>query len=195
MNRQDILELCRRALLLDDDAFEDIRYEEQFTAVSVIAAALGVFMAGIGAWWFGEVILDGTPDGWFVDTVFLGTFFTFVLFAAGAAITFVMMTRVFGIEDVPIDEFARVVLFTHAPYALGFFVFLPELGFALGLLSVIAVFFYTVYGVGVAFRGESRLAVAASVLAGLGFWLTVLTLISGPGSHFATGVFVYGLVD
>jgi hypothetical protein len=70
------------------------------------------------------------------------------------------------VEDVPVDEFARVILFTHAPFGLGLFVFVPEIGFAIGVLSLIAVFFYSVYGVGVAFRGESRLGVAVSVLAG-----------------------------
>jgi hypothetical protein len=195
MNRQHIWDLVRRALLLDDDAFEEIRAEDAFTALSLGAAAAAVFLAGIGAWLFGLAVLDSTPDGWFLDTVFLGSFFTLALFAAGAAITYLLMTRVFQIEDVPVDEFARVILFTHAPYGLGLFVFLPEIGFAIGMLSIIAVFFYSVYGLGVAFRGESRLGVAASVLAGLVFWLLVITLISGPGSNYATGVFVFSLID
>jgi hypothetical protein len=33
------------------------------------------------------------------------------------------------------------------------------------------------------------------VLAGLIFWLLLITLISGPGSNYATGVFVFSLVD
>lgn len=195
MNRDDITDLLSRALTLDDSAFEEIRVEERFTALSLGAAVLGVLLAGIGSWLFGLTVLDDTPDGWFLDTVLLGTFFTLALFAAGAAITFLLMTRVFHIEDVPVDEFARVILLTHAPFGLGLLVFVPEIGFAFGVLSLIAVFFYSVYGVGVAFRGESRLGVSVSVAAGLMFWVTMITMISGPGSSYAPGVFVFSLVD
>ncbi len=197
MSREEIWDLGRRALLLDDSAFDELRYEESFTLLAVLAAVGAVFLAGVGAWLFGYTVLDSTPDGWLIDTLFLGTFFTFILFAAGSSITYLLMARVFHIEDVQMEEFARVALLAYAPYGLGLLVFVPEIGFAIGVLSIIGVFFYSVYGIGVAFseESESRLSVAASVLAGLMFWLLLITLISGPGSNYATGVFVFSLLD
>jgi hypothetical protein len=195
MKNEEIWDLLKRAMLLDDSAFDEIRYEDSLTAVAVLAAVGAIFLAGVGAWLFGITVLDSTPDGWLLDTLFLGTFFTFVLFAGGSAITYLLMTRVFHVEDVQIEEFARVALLAYAPYGLSFFVFVPEFGFVFGILSIIAVFFYSVYGIGVAFSQESQAGITASVLAGLIFWLLLITLISGPGSNYATGVFVFSLID
>ena len=188
------LNRLQRILVLDDTVFDEIRDDIRFTAVSLGAAVGAVFLAALGAWLYGETVLDGTPDGWFVDTVVLGSFFTIILFGAGIAVTYLLLAQVFRVEGIPVDDFARVALVTHAPYALGLLVFVPEIGFTFGILSVVGTVFYSMYGVGAAFRDASRTAALFSVLAGSLVWMLLIPVISDPGNNYVTGVFVYSLI-
>ncbi len=185
----------RRLLLLDDSVFDEIRNDVAFTPASLAAAAGAVFLAALGAWLFGETVLDRAPDGWFVDTVVLGSFFTAILFGAGMAVTYLLLVQLFRVEDIPVDDYLRVTLITHAPYALGLLVFVPEIGFTFGILSVLGTLFYTMYGLGASFRDVSGTAALFSVLAGALVWLLLIPVISDPGSGYVTGVFAYSLID
>ena len=84
----------RRAIMLDPAAFEEARDDAPFTVFAAGAAALAVFLAAIGAWLWAETVLNVTPNGWFVDTMFIGTILTLVLFAGGIAAIYLMLTRV-----------------------------------------------------------------------------------------------------
>ena len=188
------LNRLQRILVLDDTVFDEIRDDIRFTPVSLGAAVGAVFLAALGAWLYGETVLDVTPDGWFVDTVVLGSFFTAILFGAGIAVTYLLLAQVFRVEGIPVDDFVRVAFVTHAPYALGLLVFVPEIGFTFGMLSVIGTVFYSMYGVGAAFRDVSRTAALFSVLAGSLVWMLLIPVISDPGNNYVTGVFVYSLI-
>jgi hypothetical protein len=194
MTTEIVLNRLRRILLLDDAVFEEIRDDATFTPVAAGLAAGAVFAAALGAAIFGETVLDSSPEGWVTDTIVLGTLFTLVLFGAGAFVTYLVLTQVFGTEDVAADDFARVSLTTHFPYALGLLVMLPEVGFTFGILSVLATVFYSIYGIGAAFRAPTRTAPVFSVLAGSMVWLLLIPIISDPGSNWVTGVFVYSLI-
>jgi hypothetical protein len=193
MPTEAIFSRIRRALLLEDAAFVEIRDDATFTPFAIGLAAIAVLVAGFGAFLYSETVLDFVPDGWFVDTVILGTIFTALLFMAGIAVTYVMITQVYRLDIAP-DALARVALVGYLPFVLGFFVFIPELGFAFGILSVAAMFFYTIYGLRAALPGASGMAVMLSVLAGFAVWAILIPLISDyPDNNFVTGVFVYGL--
>ena len=188
-----IIGRIRRILLLDAAAFEEVRDDASFTPVSVGAAVVAVLLAAIGAWLYGETVLDFTPDGWFVDTVVLGTLFTVLLFLAGMGVIYVLLTQAYRYEIAP-DALVRVLAMTHLPFALGLLIFLPEIGFGFGVLSVAAMFYYTIYGIRAAIPNSDPLSVMISVAAGFAVWAMVIPLISDPGDNFVTGVFVYGLI-
>jgi len=78
--------------------------------------------------------------------------------------------------------------------ALGLLVCIPELGFVFGLLSVIAVFYWSLFALRAALPAASELHLAAAVIAGMCLWAVMIPFISGPGNEFVTGVFVYGLI-
>jgi hypothetical protein len=189
-----ILSRVRRMLTLDTSVFPEVRDDRRFTSAAAAIAVGAVLVSALGAFLYGETVLDFTPDDWFLDTVILGSLFTMMLFAAGIAVTYLVLAQAFQVNVDP-EGLARVLGFTYAPYALGFFVFLPEVGFTFGILSVVAMYYYAASGLRAAVPAAGAGAVAVSVAAGFVLWLTVMALVSDPGDNFFTGVFVYSIVD
>lgn len=189
-----ILSRLRRMLLLDSNVFTEVYDDRRFTTIVAGLMGAAVFIAGLGAYLYGETVLDYRPDDWFLDTVILGSLFTIILFAVGITVSYLVLAQVFSIA-VTLDGLARVLAMTYTIYALGFFVFLPEIGFTFGALSIAAMLYYAVYGVRAVTPNSS--AGAALVATGAGFvvWITVLALISDPGDNFFTGAMVYSVWD
>src|SRR5436309_13956489 len=127
MTVDQVIARIRRILMLEPAAYEEVRDDTQFTFVSIGAAAVAVLLAAIGAWLFGETVLDPAPGLGFADTVIFGTIFTIVLFLIGVAVIYLMLSQVFGEEITP-DALVRVVTLTHLPFGLGLFVFIPQIG-------------------------------------------------------------------
>jgi hypothetical protein len=195
MPAEQVLARIRRALLLDSTAFEEVRDDAAFTPYAIAAAAVAVLLAGFGSWLWGEVVLDYTPSGWFVDTVILGSIFTALLFLAGVLVTYVVLTQVYR-ETAAADAIVRLVTLTYIPFGLGFLVFIPQIGFAFGILSIGAMFFYTIFGLRSAYPAIAPMHVMVAVLAGFAVWAVMIPLISdAPDNNFTTGVFVYSLFE
>lgn len=192
-----VIARLRRALLLDPTAFEEARDDVAFTPYALGALAIAVLIAGFGAFLWSETVLSSSfdTDGWFFDTFILGSIFTILLFLAGIAITYVMLTQVYK-ESMTPDALARVVAIGYLPFGVGALVLIPEIGFAFGILSIAAMFFYSIAGIRAAFPGVDDMKALISVTAGFAVWACILLLISDGGSdNFATGVFVHGLFD
>ena len=99
MTLDQIIARIRRAMLLDVTAYEETRDDSTFTLFSVGAAGVGIVLAAIGAWLYGETVIDDpAPGTGFVDTVILGTIFTAVLFIIGALAIYLLLGQVFGQE-------------------------------------------------------------------------------------------------
>ena len=181
--------------MLEPAAYEEVRDDTQFTFVSIGAAAVAVLLAAIGAWLFGETVLDPAPGLGFADTVIFGTIFTIVLFLIGVAVIYLTLSQVFGEATTP-DALVRVVTLTHLPYGLGLFVFIPQIGFAFGLASIAATFYYTVFGIRSAYPNVDNLRAMITVLLGFAVWAILIPVISDyPDNNWVTGVFVYSLID
>ncbi len=93
MTVDEVIARIRRALMLEPAAFEEVRDDTNFTLVSIGSAGIAVLLAAIGAWLFGETVLDPAPGLGFVDTVIFGTIFTVVLFLIGVAVIYLIWTR------------------------------------------------------------------------------------------------------
>ena len=194
MPTQQIIDRIRRALSLDQAAFEEIRDDAAFTPYAAALAAAAVLLAALGAWLFGETVLTFTPDGWFVDTFILGSIFTILLFMAGVGVTYVVLAQVYR-ETIAPDALVRIVTLGYLPFALGLLVLIPEIGFGFGILSIAAMFFYTVFGLRAAYPAIEPLRIVVAVLLGFAVWGMILPLIGElPNNNFAAGVFVFGLI-
>ena len=194
MPTQEFIDRIRRALSLDQAAFEEVRDDAAFTPFAAALAAAAIVVAGLGAYLWGETVLDYTPDGWFVDTLILGSIFTLLLFMAGVGVTYVVLAQVYR-EMVAPDALARIVALGYLPFALGLLVFIPDIGFGFGILSIAAMFFYTVFGLRTAYPAIASLRIVVAVLLGFAVWGMILPLVGEhPNNNFATGVFVFGLI-
>lgn len=189
----ELIARLRRAMMLDATAFEEARDDETFTVPALGIAAGAVLIAAIGTFLWSEFVADGT-SGVFVDAVILGTIFLLLLWAAGIAVTYAVLTQAFRESAAP-DALARVMALGHVPFALGLLVFIPGVGFAFGLLSVAMVLFYTIYGIRAAFPSIDPRRVLVSVVAGFAVWAMILPLLTGPGDTFAPGVFIYEVTE
>ena len=189
-----ILSRLRRLIMLDATVFPEVRDDRSFTPVVAGLAAGAVFLAGLGAFLYGQTVLPFTPDNWFLETAIMGSIFTIILLAASIALTYVVLAEIFKVS-VTLDGLGRVLALCYTVYALSFFVFLPEVGFTFGMLSIAAMFYYSVTGLRAAAPEASAGAAVLSVGAGFVLWITVMALISDPGDNFFNGPFVYSIVD
>jgi hypothetical protein len=196
MPTEQIFSRIQRAMMLDPRAYEETRDDATFTPYALAAAAIAVFLAALGAWLWAETVLSVTPDGWFVDTVILGFMFTAFLFLAGIGVTYAVLTQVLREEIPSIDGFLRVALVGHLGYAVSFLVFIPEIGFAFGLLAVAFVYFDTIFGIRASYPNAGTFNVALAVTIGVLVWAFLIPLISDyPDNNFVTGPFVYSILD
>jgi hypothetical protein len=185
--------IVRRALLLEEGAWAELRDNASFTPFAAGLAAAAILLAGLGSWLFGETVLEYKPDGWFIDTFVLGSIFTILLFSAGIGITYVVLTQVYR-ETIPPDALARIVAVGYLPFALGLLVFIPEIGFGFGLLSIAAMFFYTIFGLRAAYPAIDPLRIMIAVSLGFVIWGGIIPLVGEwPDNNFAAGAFVFGL--
>jgi hypothetical protein len=192
MNANEILEVLRRVLLLDKTVFQQVRDDPGLTGPAAAGAAIAVLIAGLGAWLYGQTVLEGYSFSFF-DTVVLGTLFTIILVMAGFGVTYVVLIQALRIDIAP-DALVRLLAVGHLPYALGLLVFFPDLGYAFGLLSILGVFWWTLFALRSALPAANELKLAASVVAGMAVWMAIIPFISGSDNEFVTGVFVYGLI-
>jgi len=186
----------RRAFMQDYSVYEEVRDDATFTPYVAAGVAIAVLFGGIGAWLWAETINDHTPDGWFFDTVIIGTIFTVILFAAGIAAMYFLLTQVLR-ETVPtLDGFIRVAALGHLSYAAALLVFIPEFGFAFGLLAVAFVYFDTITGIKSAYPSVGMLNTVVAVTVGVAVWLVLLPIITAsPDNNWVTGPFVYSLFE
>jgi hypothetical protein len=115
---------------------------------------------------------------------------------AGIGLMYVMLTQALR-ESVPtLDGFFRVTLLAHVSYAAALLVFVPELGFAFGLLAVAFVYFDTVNAIRAAYPLVGVFNAVIAVTAGVAVWLILVPLITGsPDNNWVTGPFVYSLFE
>ncbi len=91
MTSELILSRLRRMIMLDATVFPEVRDDRSFTPVVAGLAAAAVFMAGLGAFLYGQTVLSFTPDNWFLETAIMGSIFTIILLAASIALTYVVL--------------------------------------------------------------------------------------------------------
>jgi hypothetical protein len=93
-------------------------------------------------------------------------------------------------EDVRPEEVLRVAGFATAPLAIGFFIFIPGIGFGVGLMAVALLLTFTTIAIHRAFDVPLERALVAAV-AGCGVWSLSVALLASGDNPFGPGVFVF----
>jgi hypothetical protein len=183
------LAVLRRAFTLEEDAWVELRDNASFTGICGGLAAAVALLGGLGAWLWGVFNLTSTPDGFFVDTVILGTIFTLLLLAGWFVITYVILVQVFRVT-IALDALIRVFAVAIVPLALGFLVFIPELNFWIALSSIAFTLGLLAFALRAAFS-VTRMQAIQATLAGFAVFAIVLSLLITANDIFATGAFVF----
>ncbi len=189
MPTEQIIARVRRALLLDSTAFDEVRDDTAFTPYALILAVIAAFAGGLGAFLWSSVILDHTDD-FFLKATILGTLFLVILWIAGIFLAYVILAQLYR-ETVTADGLLRVMSLAQIPFAVSLLVFIPVLGFTLGVLAIAAMFFYSNFGIRSAYPAIDPLRVLIAVLAAFALWLVVMTILTTNSNPFAPGTFVY----
>jgi hypothetical protein len=181
--------IIRRALMGEEEAWGELRDNASLTVFAGVVLVLVALLGGIGAWLWGEFMFDYTPDDWFVDTVILGTIFTIILLVAWAAVTYLLLTSVFGATVAP-DAMLRIFAVALIPYALTILMFIPEVNFFIALGSLAIVFCLLKFGVQTAFS-VSRMHAAQATLAGFAVFAILMALLITVDNRWVTGPFIF----
>jgi hypothetical protein len=190
MTFEQVISRIRRALMLDETVFVEVRDDVVFTLFALASAAVAVLIGGIGSFLWGKVVLDSTPDGFLLDTIVLGSFFLIILWAIGVLVTYLILAQLYR-EEVTTDGLARVLALCHVPFALSLLVFLPEIGFGFGVLAIAAMFFYSNIGLRAAYPNIAPMRIMVSVFAGFAVWTMFLPILTGHDNAFAPGTFIF----
>ncbi len=190
MSMQQVIDRIRRALSLEQAAFEEIRDDAAFTPVAGGVAAAAIVVAGLGSYLWAVFNDVGDKGEFFVDALILGSIFAALLWLAWVALSYVILSQVYR-ETVAPDALFRITAVGAVPFALGLLVFIPGIGFGIGLLSIVLMFFLTVFGLRAAFPSIDPLRVVLAVSAGFAVWALILPLLSSPENPFSPGIFVF----
>ena len=187
--QEQFLAVLKRALTLEEGAWVELRDNTSFTGVCGGLAAAVALLGGLGAWLWGEFNLTSTPDGFFVDTVIMGTIFTLLLLAGWFVVTYVILVQVFR-ATIALDALIRVFAVAIVPLALGFLVFIPELNFWIALSSITFTLGLLAFALRAAFS-VTRMQAIQATFAGFAVFAIVLSLLITANDIFATGAFVF----
>lgn len=190
---EQFIAVLRRALFLEEDAWTELRDNATFTPIAAGLLVVAVLLGGIGAWLWGEFNFSSTPDGWFVDTVILGSIFTLVLLAAWIAVTYAVLVYMFGVSVAP-DALLRVFAVGFVPWALTLLVFILELNFFIAFAAVALALCLLWFGIRNAFS-VGRMQTIQAVLAGFAVFAIVLAILVTVENRWANGPFVFELTE
>jgi len=190
---EQFITLVRRALMLDEEAWGELRDNTAFTPIAAGLLVVLVLLGGIGAWLWGEFNFDGTPDGWFVDTVVLGSIFTLVVLAIWIAVTYAVLVYGFGITVAP-DALLRVFAVAFIPYALTLLLFILEINFFIAFVAVALVLCLLKFAIQTAFAVPAMRAMLA-VLAGFAVFAIILAILVTVENRWANGPFIFEQVE
>ena len=195
--REQFIALARDALVLRESAWRELRDSPTLTPAALLVATVAILLGGFGAYlWAVVADVQTIPDispgkgDFLVDAFLLGSIMVALLWLGGVVAAYVVLSQVYR-EAVAGDALLRIAAVGAAPFALGLLVFIPGIGYGIGLVSIALMFFVTVFGVRAAYPAIDPLRVVVALLAGFAVWAMVLPLLSDTGNPFTPGAFVF----
>lgn len=188
MDTQLLFSRLIRCLLLDANAYEELRTSSEATASAVLVALVASYLAGVGGllWTFAAAAYVD-HSRFFLRSFLAGSAIQFLVFLLWVGITAAVLDRVFRVPARYL-ELLRVMGFGFAPVALQLVIFIPALDQPIGIIALGAALYTCTYAVQVSTIASAGQAFCASVLGFAAFCLILGVL--GNGFHdFAPGLF------
>jgi hypothetical protein len=178
----------QRLLRLDTTVFEEVRQDPAATVPAFFVLAVSTVLAGIGGWLWWIVQGFGDSGRVLVQSVILGSIFSVAFWIVWLLVAWVILTQLFR-EDAEWQQMLRTMGMAAAPLVLSVAMFIPGIGFGVGLASVALFFGLTTIAIqAVTPANPARVLVAN--LAGFAVWAIVLGLLVTSDSFLAPGIFL-----
>lgn len=182
------IQRLRRFASVDLDVLDEVRRDREALVPSLAVAAGAVLLFGLGGWlwWWRSDFPDAGQILW--QSVLLGSLFALGLWLAWLLVVVTVLQRV-ARTVVPVEELVRTAGFAVAPLGLGFFMVVPGISFAVGLIAVAALVVAMQAAIEAVTTADRGSAVVAN-LAGFAVWAGVLSLLATGDDPLAPGIFL-----
>jgi hypothetical protein len=177
-----------RILLLDADTVEEIRTNVAQTLPAVLIVVIASYVAGFGGLiWTFTAAQYANHLRFFIRSFLLGGAIQPLVFFVWVLVTMLVLTRVFRVP-ITYPELLRVMGFAFAPVALQLIIFIPAFDQAIGIISLAAALYVTVFAVQSSTIATPGQAFVASIL-GFAVFCLVLGLLGNGATDLAPGIF------
>ena len=182
------IQRLRRFASVDLDVLYEVRRDREAMVPSLAVAVGAMLLFGLGGWlwWWRSDFPDGGQIFW--QSVLLGSLFALGLWLAWLLVVVAVLQRI-ARTVVPVEELVRTAGFAVAPVALGFFMCVPGISFAVGLIAVGALVVAMQAAIEAVTTADRGSAVVAN-LAGFAVWAGVLSLLATGDDPLAPGIFL-----
>jgi hypothetical protein len=187
---QTILGWLRRLASLDTTVFDDIRGNPTSTIPAVIVVSASVLLFGLGGWlwWMVEDLPDAGDT--LVKSTIIGSLLAIAIWhIVWLGVVYILLTQFFR-ERVFLEQLLRVMGVSMAPLALGVFMWVPEISFAVGVAALVLAFGLSVIAIQRVTTADAA-RVLVSSFAGFLIWAAILTLLASSTNEYAPGVFLF----
>ncbi len=188
MDPQILFSRVLRCVLLDPQAYEEIRSDTAQTIPGIVVVILSSYLAGLGGfiWTFtGAEFADHLR--FFLHSFILGGALQTLFFLLWVLVTSLVLTQVFHIPS-RYTELLRVMAFAFAPIALQLIIFLPAFDQPIGIIALGAALYTSTFAVQnttVATPGQAFVA----TLLGFSLFCLVMGLLGNGPTDLAPGIF------
>jgi len=177
-----------KTLSFDVSVYRELRHDPRATLPALAVPILAMFGFGLGGFLWFVVEMEGSWE-FFWKSAIVGSLLGLVFWFVWMGVVYLLLGHVDG-ERMEPSEFGRVMAPASAPLLLGFFMFIPEINFGVGLVAVGLLFTSCVLAAQHGLGASPQKAVWAN-LAGFAIWAAVLPMIVTTENPFAPGIFVF----
>ncbi len=180
----------RRLAELDTAVFREIRDDAGQTLAAALVVVASLLLAALGGWLWLIVEVDGLSTGRILAReVALGLLCGAILWGVWVMTAHVMLRFVFARESTA-PSLIRTMGHAAFPVAGAVFMVVPALGFAVGMLSVLAWFASSNAAIEAAVPGATRREALVANLAGFALFVVLMSVLA-DAAGIAPGFFVH----
>ncbi len=181
----------QRLLTLDPTIHRDI-YRDRSLTLEALGAALAVFfLSGLGGWLWLEFIEDRPIDGFFIDSVLIGTLTATGLFFVWVGIVAASVGVLGRDSGTAMADVLRTLAYATLPFALSFLIWVPGLAFPVTLTVITLLLVSMAQATQVVASLSFGRALGVNLMAFF-LWASLLSSLM-DSNHFAPGIFLWEL--
>lgn len=171
-----VLNRVGRLARLDTTVFDEVKDDINETVPAIIVAIVSAFLAGLGAFLWGQVVPDGDFDSGFVNAFLLGSIFLAVVYGVAALVVYVVLMQMYRVQA-DLQSLVRTMGYASVPLALSVLMFIPFLWPVFSLTSLALLFVMMIYAAQAATNADSKQVIVACI-AGFAVMCLVLGFIA-----------------